>query len=345
MKTLLKTLCQTSMQAAVARQASLTKPAGSLGRLEEMAIWLAGCQGRVCPKIERPWISVFAADHGVTEEGVSAFPAVVTQEMVKNFAAGGAAITVLARENGAQFEVVDVGVFNDVAPLPSLISARVAAGSSNFKLQPAMTEAQLQAALTAGEAAVERALAAGADLFIGGEMGIGNTTAAAAMISRLCNAPLETIVGHGTGINDEQKQHKTKVIQTALDLHRAAMTDAMSVLQHIGGLEIAALTGAYLHCARHGLPMVIDGVISCAAALVACKVAPKAKAWMVFAHQSVEPAQQAVFSDLAVDPLIDLQMRLGEGSGAALAIPLIKLACALHAQMATFEQAGVSGAD
>lgn len=345
MKTLLKTLCQTSMQAAVARQASLTKPAGSLGRLEEMAIWLAGCQGRVCPKIERPWISVFAADHGVTEEGVSAFPAVVTQEMVKNFAAGGAAITVLARENGAQFEVVDVGVFNDVAPLPSLISARVAAGSSNFKLQPAMTEAQLQAALTAGEAAVERALAAGADLFIGGEMGIGNTTAAAAMISQLCNAPLETIVGHGTGINDEQKQHKAKVIQTALDLHRAAMTDAMSVLQHIGGLEIAALTGAYLHCARHGLPMVIDGVISCAAALVACKVAPKAKAWMVFGHQSVEPAQQAVFSDLAVDPLIDLQMRLGEGSGAALAIPLIKLACALHAQMATFEQAGVSGAD
>lgn len=341
----MKPLCQTSMQAAVARQASLTKPAGSLGRLEEMAIWLAGCQGKVCPKIERPWISVFAADHGVTEEGVSAFPAVVTQEMVKNFAAGGAAITVLARENGAQFEVVDIGVFNDVAPLPNLISARVAAGSSNFKLQPAMTEAQLQAALTAGEAAVERALAAGADLFIGGEMGIGNTTAAAAMISRLCNAPLETIVGHGTGINDEQKQHKAKVIQTALDLHRAAMTDAMSVLQHIGGLEIAALTGAYLHCARHGLPMVIDGVISCAAALVACKVAPQAKAWMVFGHQSVEPAQQAVFADLAVEPLIDLQMRLGEGSGAALAIPLIKLACALHAQMATFEQAGVSGAD
>ncbi|WP_178860744.1 nicotinate-nucleotide--dimethylbenzimidazole phosphoribosyltransferase [Thiomicrorhabdus cannonii] len=345
----MKSLCQTSLQTAAARQAMLTKPAGSLGRLEELAIWLAGCQGEVCPEIKLPWISVFAADHGVTAEGVSAFPAVVTQEMVKNFAAGGAAITVLARENGAQFEVVDVGVFNDVTadlgPLPNLVSVRVASGSANFMQQAAMTESELQAALQAGEAAVERALAAGADLFIGGEMGIGNTTAAAAIISQLCDVPIETVVGHGTGINDKQKQHKAKVIQTALDLHRHAMTDAMGVLRHVGGLEIAALTGAYLHGARHGLPMVIDGVISCAAALLACKVAPQAKEWMVFGHQSVEPAQQAVFADLGVAPLIDLQMRLGEGSGAALAIPLIKLACALHAQMATFEQAGVSGAD
>lgn len=341
----MKSLCQTSMHAAAARQAMLTKPAGSLGRLEELAIWLAGCQGEVCPEIKLPWISVFAADHGVTEEGVSAFPAVVTQEMVKNFAAGGAAITVLARENGAQFEVVDVGVFNNVAPLPNLVSVRVACGSANFMQQAAMTESELQASLQAGEAAVERALAAGADLFIGGEMGIGNTTAAAAIISQLCGVPVATIVGHGTGINDDQKQHKAKVIQTALDLHRPAMSDAMSVLRHVGGLEIAALSGAYLHCARHGLPMVIDGVISCAAALVVCRVAPDAKHWMVFGHQSVEPAQQAVFADLAVTPLIDLQMRLGEGSGAALAIPLIKLACALHAQMATFEQAGVSNAD
>lgn len=341
----MKALCQTSLQAAVARQASLTKPAGSLGRLEEMAIWLAGCQGTVCPQITLPWISVFAADHGVTEEGVSAFPAVVTQEMVKNFAAGGAAITVLARENGARFEVVDVGVFNDVAPLPNLVTVRVAAGSANLMRQPAMTENELQAALKAGEAAVERALAAGADLFIGGEMGIGNTTAAAAIISQLCDVPIETITGHGTGINHQQKQHKAQVIQTALDLHRHAMTDAMSVLRHVGGLEIAALVGAYLHCARHGLPMVIDGVISCAAALVACRVAPDAREWMLFGHQSVEPAQQAVFTDLQVTPLIDLQMRLGEGSGAAMAIPLIKLACALHAQMATFEQAGVSGAN
>ncbi|NPA72115.1 MAG: nicotinate-nucleotide--dimethylbenzimidazole phosphoribosyltransferase [Gammaproteobacteria bacterium] len=332
---------------AEARQAVLTKPAGSLGQLEVLAIQLAGHQGTVCPTLCRPWISVFAADHGIAEEGVSAFPSVVTQEMVKNFASGGAAITVLANAYQAHFEVVDVGVLEDVTeqgrlPLPNLISDRVAKGSQSFLKAPAMTDETVKAALKVGERAVSRALKAAADLFIAGEMGIGNTTSATALIAQVCQIPVADIVGLGTGIDETQKQHKATLIEQAQAFHQANMKDPLSILACLGGLEIAALVGAYLACAQKGLTIVVDGMIACSAALITCEMLPEAKLWMVFAHASVEPAQQAVFERLEVQPLLNLSLRLGEGSGAALAIPLIQAACLLHQQMATFTEANVS---
>jgi nicotinate-nucleotide--dimethylbenzimidazole phosphoribosyltransferase len=346
----IKAIDTLAQQNAIQRQSQLTKPPGSLGVLESIAIQLAGHQGLVCPQINRPWVTVFAADHGIANEGVSAFPAVVTQEMVKNFSAGGAAITVLAKANDAAFEVVDVGVLADVTeegkkPFPNLISCRVAAGSFNFLHQAAMSNEMLYKAQNAGCLAVERALEQGADLFIGGEMGIGNTTSATAIIAQICNVAVTDIVGIGTGIHSEQKLHKIKVIERALQIHQADMTSPMQVLTCVGGLEIAALVGAYLTCAEQGVTIVVDGVIACAAALIVCEVAPQAKGWMMFGHQSIEPAQQAVFHHLDVRPILDLSMRLGEGSGAAMAIPVIKMACLLHAQMATFDEAGVSESD
>ncbi len=334
-------------EAAVQRQNQLTKPQGSLGQLEAIAIQLAGHQARTCPQIHRPWISVFAADHGIANEGISAFPSVVTQEMVKNFSSGGAAITVLAKANHALFEVVDVGVLNDISQggeifWTHLQSFRVAPGSFNFLQQAAMSDEMLNKAMAAGCVAVERALEAKADLFVAGEMGIGNTTSATAIIAQLCQKPVADLVGLGTGIDEEQKALKIKVIQTALNKHCTSVTPPLEVLRCVGGLEIAALVGAYLACAEQGLTMVIDGVISCAAALVVGLIAPNAREWMIFGHQSTEPAQQSVFQALNVTPLLQLSLRLGEGSGAALAIPVIKMACLLHEQMATFEEAGVS---
>lgn len=348
-----KKIDENAMERALQRQAVLTKPAGSLGELERIAVQLAGHQGRVCPQIHKPWISIFAADHGVAEEGVSAFPSVVTQEMVKNFSRGGAAVTVLARANQASFEVVDVGVLADITeqgeqPYPHLQSFRVAAGSFNFSQRAAMTNEMLNKAMAAGCAAVERAIESKSDLFLAGEMGIGNTTSATAIIAALSDTPIAQLIGLGTGINEQQKQHKTQVVEKSLALHQKVIDEAeekpVAVLACVGGLEIAALVGAYLACAEKGLTMVVDGVITCAAALVTCLLAPRAKQWMLFAHQSVEPAQQTVFDILAVTPLLNLSMRLGEGSGAALAIPVIKQACLLHAEMATFDEAAVSTA-
>lgn len=345
-----KNLDLVAQAAASERQSQLTKPQGSLGSLEQIAIQIAGHQGLVCPEIKAPWISVFAADHGVANEGVSAFPSVVTQEMVKNFSRGGAAITVLAKANQAHFEIVDVGVLADITeggkiPFKHLQSFRVAAGSFNFLEQPAMNSEMLNKSMAAGCLAVERALQAGSDLFIAGEMGIANTSSATAIIAQICQVSVDEIVGIGTGIDQAQQLHKAKVIKTALQKHKESMNEPLDVLTCVGGLEIAALVGAYLACAEKGLTMVIDGVISCAAALVVCEISPEAKAWMIFAHQSVEPAQQAVFKRLQVQPLLDLSLRLGEGSGAAMAIPVIKMACLLHEQMATFSEAGVSEAD
>lgn len=337
-----KPINQKIKRAAQAHQNQLTKPPGSLGQLESIAIQLAACQGTLKPKIDNPWITVFAADHGVTQEGISAFPAVVTQEMVKNFSAGGAAITVLAKQLNAAFEVVDVGVFKDIAPLPNLISDRVTSGSFNFIQQPAMNDEMLQQAMQAGGNAVKRALENDADLFVTGEMGIGNTTAATAIIQQICGGELKITVGRGTGINDQQLRRKEAIIRQALELHQTEFTSALDVLRCVGGLEIAALTGAYLSCAENGLPMVIDGVIACAAALIAYEVSLDVADWMVFAHESLEPAQQLVFKKMNTQPLLNLSMRLGEGSGAAMAIPIIQLACALHSEMATFEQAEVS---
>ena len=328
--------------AARSRQGQLTKPPGALGELETLAITLAGWQGRVQPSLERVHVSVFAADHGVTEEGVSAFPAAVTAEMIRNFVRGGAANSVLARVLDATLEVINLGTIGEALPAGPH-DVRLGAGTGNFVKEPAMTDAQLAGALEAGRQSVERALAAGAQLYIGGDMGIANTTAAAALACALLAAKPEALAGPGTGLDEHGVAHKATVIRRALEKHSRHLRTPREVLQRLGGFEIAALAGAYIRCAQIGIPALIDGFISGAAALAASRLHPGVQAWWLFAHRSREPGHSAILAALEARPLLDLGMRLGEGSGAAVAVPLLKLACALHAGMATFAEAGVSG--
>jgi nicotinate-nucleotide--dimethylbenzimidazole phosphoribosyltransferase len=328
--------------AARARQLSLTKPAGSLGELETVAIRLATMQGRVMPSADNAWISVFAGDHGVGEEGVSAFPQAVTAEMVKNFARGGAAISVLAETLGARLEVVNLGTVGEARSIPSVIDIPLGRGTANFTTDAAMTREQLSSALAAGRASVERAKARGADIFIGGEMGIGNTTAATAMACALLDAEPEHLAGPGTGINQTGIAHKASVVRRALALHAEHLSDPIEVLRRLGGFEIAALSGAYIACAQAGLPALVDGAITTVAALAAERIRPGCSEWFLYAHTSAEPMHSTLLAALDGRALVNLGMRLGEGSGAGVALPLIRLACALHARMATFAEAGVS---
>lgn len=332
-----------SVAAARAHQHQLTKPPGSLGALERLAITLAGLQGRAHPAVDEVWISVFAADHGVAEEGVSAFPQAVTGEMVKNFAHGGAAISVLARALNARLEVVNLGVVNDPGQLAGVRRAVIAPTSANVCLQAAMTPVQLQAALAAGAQSIAAAREVGAELFIGGEMGIGNTTVAAALACALLDESPDLLAGAGTGLDAAGITHKARVIARALALH-AGPHEPLEWLRRLGGFEIAALAGAYLAAAQAGLPVLVDGFISTVAALAAQRINPSVAPWLLFAHRSHEHGHARVLAALQAEPLLDLGMRLGEASGAASAVPLLRLACALHAQMATFAQAGVSQA-
>ncbi len=327
---------------AAERQSQLTKPPGSLGRLERLAERLAAMQGQERPSLERIRISIFAADHGVAAEGVSAFPQEVTVAMIANFAQGGAAISVLARELGAALEVVDVGAATPSAALPHVISRRIDAGTANFCIGPAMGEVQLAEALTAGSEAVERALANGAQLFIGGEMGIANTTAATAIAAALLGKPPSELAGPGTGLDANGVSHKAQVIERALVLHDGAQGNPLEVLRCLGGFEIAALCGACLSAAQQGLPVLVDGFISSVAALVALRLNPSIAPWLILSHASAEPGHAAVVAAIGDQPLLDLGMRLGEGSGAAVTVPLLRLACALHNNMATFAEAGVA---
>ncbi|GFZ93521.1 nicotinate-nucleotide--dimethylbenzimidazole phosphoribosyltransferase [Dyella caseinilytica] len=330
-------------EAARAHQLQLTKPPGSLGQLEVLAIQLASLQRTPKPSVDRVWISVFAGDHGVADEGVSAFPQVVTGEMVRNFASGGAAISVLARALEANLEVVNLGTVNDPGEIPGVRRAIIAPSTANFCLAPAMTPAQFEAALTVGAESVQAAKAAGAQLFIGGEMGIANTTAAAAVASALLDEPPSCLAGAGTGLNAEGIRHKVSVLERALALHAGADT-ALERLRCLGGFEIAALAGAYVAAAQAGLPVLVDGFITTTAAMVAVAFQPDVRPWLLFAHRSKEHGHARVLQALAAEPVIDLGLRLGEASGAAAAVPLLRLACALHNGMATFEQAGVSNA-
>lgn len=330
-------------EAAVARQAELTKPPGALGGLEDVAIRLAALQGRAQPEIHRPWISVFAADHGVAASGVSAFPQAVTAQMVGNMAAGGAAISVLAHAIGAELELIDLGTVAAVPAHPRIRSAVIAPGTADLAAGPAMSMAELRRALAEGAAAVARARDAGADLFIGGEMGIGNTTAAAALGCALTGGAAAELVGPGTGLDAAGVARKRAVIERALALHRGHVGDPAAALARLGGFEIAAMTGACIACAQQRVPVLLDGFISTAAALAAARLCPGANDWMLLAHASAEPGHRILAETLALRPLLDLGMRLGEGSGAASAVPLLRLACALHAGMATFAEAGVIG--
>lgn len=331
----------TAEAAACARQAQLTKPAGSLGLLETLAVRLAAQQGREKPQLDNVWIAIFAGDHGVVAEGVSAYPQAVTVQMLQNFLAGGAAISVLARQQNAHLEVHNLGT---VAPanLPGVAEHGVAAGTANFTQGSAMTTAQCDAALAVGRDVAVRAAAEGCQLLIGGEMGIGNTTAASALACALLGVQLEQLVGAGTGLDSDGVRRKRDAIQRALALH-AGERDAYDWLQRLGGLEIAALVGAYLGCAQQGITVLVDGVICTAAALIAVRLNPGVADWLLFAHSGAEPGHAPLLAALDAQPLLQLGMRLGEGSGAGVSLPLLRLACALHGEMATFAEAAVAG--
>jgi nicotinate-nucleotide--dimethylbenzimidazole phosphoribosyltransferase len=337
-----KPVAHDAVASAAARQQQLTKPAGSLGRLETVAVQLAGLQGQTKPRIDQAWITIFAGDHGVVAEGVSAFPQEVTGQMLLNFVSGGAAISVLARQLGAQLEVVDLGTVTPNLDLPGVRHLNIGPGTANFAVGAAMTPAQGEQALQAGRDSVLRAQAAGAQLFIGGEMGIGNTTAASALACALLDCPVAHLTGPGTGLNAAGVSHKAQVIERALALHAAQRGDALQTLFNLGGFEIAALVGAYLSCAQEGVAVLVDGFICTVAALVAVRLNPACREWLLFGHRGAEPGHRHVLESLNAEPLLELGLRLGEGSGAALAVPLLRLACDLHGQMATFAEAAVA---
>ncbi|OMH30559.1 nicotinate-nucleotide--dimethylbenzimidazole phosphoribosyltransferase [Motiliproteus sp. MSK22-1] len=337
-----KSLDESAETSARQRQMQLTKPPGSLGGLESLAIRLSAMQATDKPQVDKVHIAVFAADHGVTASGVSAFPQEVTVQMVANFSAGGAAISVLARSLGADLEVVDVGTVHKPDELPGVISHRAGAGTANLHTQDAMTNEQLAIALEAGRASVMRAREKGAELFIGGDMGIGNTTPAAAIASVLLSTDPAMLAGPGTGLDAAGVSHKASVLRQALARYQGLADQPLETLRCLGGFEIAALAGAYISCAQQGIPALVDGYITTAAALVAVRYQPAVKDWLIFSHRSAEPGHKAMLEAMGADPLLDLGMRLGEGSGAATTVPLVRLACELHNGMATFADAGVS---
>ncbi len=334
-----------AMRAADARQAQLTKPPKSLGRLEALSIQLAGIQGRPLPVIARKAIAVMAADHGVVAEGVSAYPAEVTPAMVLNFAAGGAAINVLARQLGARVAVTDVGVAADLSGAQGVRHKKVRMGTANMAQGPAMTRDEALQAIAVGIELVEEELAEGLDIIATGEMGIGNTTAASAVIAALTGEPVARVTGRGTGISMEALPAKVAVIEKALAVNAPDASDPIDVLAKVGGLEIAAMTGVFLAGAARRVPVVMDGFISAAAALVAVRLCHECVDYILPSHVSIEAGHQVVFEELGLTPLFDLQMRLGEGTGAALSMSIVEAAARILSEMATFESAGVVGGD
>jgi len=331
-----------SRNAALSRQGTLTKPPGSLGQLEEMAVWLAERQASNRPILDEVWISVFAADHGVMEEQVSAFPQVVTGEMIKNFAAGGAAICVLAKALDAELEVVNLGVVNDPGNLPGIVQDQVAAQTANITKAPAMTADQFSCSLLSGKRSVERARDRGVHQYIAGDMGIGNTTMSAALACAYLDMAPEQLVGPGTGVDSSGVQHKANVVKRALLSNREYCATPEGILRSLGGFEVAAISGAMIRCAQLGLPVLVDGYIASIAALAATRINSSVADWLHFSHRSAEPGHAAILREMKVNSVLDLGMRLGEASGAAAAVPLFRLACDLHNNMATFSEAGVS---
>jgi nicotinate-nucleotide--dimethylbenzimidazole phosphoribosyltransferase len=329
-----------------ARLDAKTKPPGSLGRLEALAVRLAAARGVEVPELPVKAVVVMAADHGVTAEGVSAYPAEVTAQMVANFAHGGAAINALARTAGAEVVVVDMGVRAPVA-LPGVLSRRIGPGTGNLAVEAAMSRAQAVAALEAGIALVHELADRGVTLLAAGEMGIGNTTAAAALAACLLGEPPEALVGRGTGVDDAGLRRKAQVIGRGLALHAPAVRAAgaegpLEALARLGGFELAGMAGLCLGAAERRLPLLVDGFISSAAALAATRLAPAVAGYLVLAHRSAEAGHRRVVEALGIEPLLDLGLRLGEGTGAALAMPLCEAAIRVLREMATFADAGVA---
>jgi len=332
--------------AAEARQLTLTKPAGSLGQLETLGNRLAGIFGTCPPPVPAPaLLCVFAGDHGVWAQGVSPWPQAVTAQMVANVAAGGASVNVLARHAGADVLVYDVGLAGPRPDAPGVRHHRVAPGTADLSLGPAMTAEQCGAAVEVGLRAAAEAAAAGYHCLIAGEVGIGNTTPAAALVSVFTGRPAAEVTGAGAGAVGEALAHKKAVVARAIEVNAATPADPLAALAAVGGLEHAAIVGYLLGAARHRLPVILDGVIACSAALVAVALAPPVRDYLIAGHDGVEPGIRAALAELRLDPVLALDLRLGEGSGALTALPVVQAAAKILREMATFGDAGVAGRD
>lgn len=338
----IKPLDDDAMRQARARQDELTKPRGSLGRLEELSVRLAGIQGRALPLIENKVVITMAADHGVTAEGVSLYPTDVTAQMVGGFLRGRAAVNILARIASARVVVVDMGVAVDIPPHSLLVSRKIGYGTRNMVKGPAMSREEAIKAVATGIEIVNAELAKGMDITGTGDMGIGNTTPSAAIAAVMTGTPVADVTGHGTGIDGKQLQHKIDVISKAIQINAPDPRDPLDVLAKVGGFEIGGLVGVILSAAANRVPVVIDGFISGAAALIAAGLAPQAKDYMIAGHVSVEPGHKIILRHLGLKPLLDLDMRLGEGTGAVLAMFLAEAAANVLREMPTFTEAGVS---
>lgn len=336
-------LDETAIAQARAWQDRLTKPSGSLGRLEELGIWLAGAQGACPPRpINDARVVIFAGDHGIAAAaGTSAYPSSVTAAMVDNFLAGGAAVNVLARQVGASVRVLDIAV--DCEP-GRASGYKIRRGTEPFDRADALTEQDVERGLAAGRAVADEEIDGGADLLIAGDMGIGNTTTAAALVARMTGAEPSAMVGRGTGIDDDSWMRKTAAVRDGLFRTRRDAPDPVLALQRFGGADVAAMTGFLARSAARGVPVVLDGIISVTAAMLAERMQPGSRAWWTAGHRSTEPAAQRALQDLQLLPLLDLHLRLGEGTGALLALGLVHSAVAIMRDMATFDSAGVAAA-
>lgn len=322
---------------------NLTKPLGALGHLESLAKTLCIMRGTLELTQPKPATAVFAGDHGVALAGSSLYPREVTAQMVYNFLAGGAGINVLCRQAGAAVKVVDVGVDHDFEDTPNLISAKVARGTANLLEEPAMTREQALEAMAVGAKVADGLIDEGYDLLIPGEMGIGNTTPSAALAAAFTGKSAAQVTGRGTGLDDEGLNRKVRMIEQALELHKPDASDPLGVLAALGGLEIAAIAGYALAAAARGVPVLMDGLISCAGCYCAVRICPTVREWLLAGHASVEAGQGVFLADLRLRPILDLDLRLGEGTGAALAVNILRAAVSIFNEMATFESAGVTG--
>jgi len=335
-------LDEAAMAAARARQDTLTKPPGSLGRLEELSVQLAGITGKNIPSIKDKVIITMAGDHGVVAEGVSAFLQEVTPQMVLNFLNGGAAINVLARHVGVRITIVDMGVAADMGPHPFLVVKKIAHGTANMTQGPAMTRKQAEQAVLAGVEVVEAEIARGLDIVGTGDMGIGNTTPSAAIAAALTGIQPAKLAGRGTGVDDAGLKRKIDAIERALAVNQPDPKDGLDVLAKVGGFEIGGLAGVILGAAANRVPVMVDGFISTAAAMIAVTIAPAVRPYLISAHRSQEYGHSQMVEWLGLKPLVDLDFRLGEGTGAALGISFAEAACKILSEMATFAEAGVS---
>jgi len=338
----IRKLDEDAMEAARAAQGLLTKPKGSLGALEDLSIHLAGIYRTPKPMIRKKVVFTMAGDHGVTQEGVSAYPSGVTSQMVLNFANGGAAINVLARHAGAEVRIVDIGVASGMDWPPIIVRRNVARGTKNMARGPAMSRGEAERAVVTGIELAYESIDAGANAVAVGDMGIGNTSAASAITAAITARPVLTVTGRGTGVDDKMFEAKVRVIERALKVNSPDPSDGLDVLSKVGGLEIAGLTGVILGAASRGVPVFLDGFVTGSAALAAHSISQNSREYMIASHVSVEPGHRFALEHLGLTPIVDMRMRLGEGTGATIGFLIAEAACKILSEMATFEGAGVS---